>query len=103
MIRLRRAILRALEHRWLGPAIMVLLVVMLVFVMLHTTVDTAHHEVGLACLAIVAVILRILVRPAPQVERTRHRIEPHRRGPPVSRLSAAPVSLSRANAPPLRL
>jgi hypothetical protein len=103
MIGLRRTIDRALGHRWLGPVILIVLVVLLVFVMLHTTLDAAHHELALACLAIVVAALGLLVRPRRQIDRTRPPREIGLRGPPRLPLTFALSAVPQPTPPPLRL
>jgi hypothetical protein len=102
MIRLRGAIDRALGRRWLGPLIILLLVVVMVFVVLHTAVDAAHDEIGLACLAVAAVILGLLVRPKQETP-LRPSAPLRRRGPPARPAEAPPNLILQALPPPLRL
>lgn len=103
MIRLRSAIERALEHRWLGPLIILALALLLVFVVFHTTMDAAHGDgLGFTCIAIAAITFLIL-----RLRRTVIRVAVPsglvNRGPPSgARLVAAPI-VSSVVSPPLRL
>ena len=103
MIRLRSAIDRALERRWLGLLIILVLALLLVFVVFHTTVDAAHDEGGLACLALAAAIVLLLVRWRVSAT-TESAPKPfRRRGPPPAFAPVLHPVAPCATSPPLRL
>lgn len=103
MIQLRSAIDRALERRWLGLLIILVLALLLVFVVFHTTIDAAHDEGGLTCLALAAAIALLLLR-ARAGTTTESAPKPfRRRGPPASFAPALHPVAPRATSPPLRL
>lgn len=81
MIRLRSAFERGLGHRWLGPAVLLFLAVLLGLLVLHATAD-AIFESALVCLVVgLVVTVRAIVRPRPGVRRPTVRLG---RAPPRS-------------------
>jgi peptidoglycan/LPS O-acetylase OafA/YrhL len=101
LIRLRKLIDRALERRWLGILVLLVLVLLLAFVALHTAHDEAHDSLLLTCVAITVLAACVVASTRGVI-----RVQPPRsmswRGPPspfrlVSALGVAPAS------PPLRL
>lgn len=102
MIRLRETLERACRHRWLGPLVIVLLVVLIAFIAIHEGGDKLFESAGELCVALAAVLLVTLVRVLPPL-RVRAARGPQRRGPPlVPALRAGTLKLSIPIAP-LRL
>lgn len=55
MIRLRRALARALERRWIGPVVLVVVIVLLAFVGLHLVSDHFGEAAAATCGGILVV------------------------------------------------
>ncbi len=86
VIRLREMLERGRRHRWLGPAFVVLLAILLALVVLHTAADQAT-ETGVVCLAILMILVAVLLPSPPPlvilVRRTRAARDP----PPPTRIA----------------
>lgn len=102
MIRLRETLERGYRHRWLGPLVILLLVVLIAFVALHEGGETLFASAGELCVALALVLVGLVRAPARIVGRrspaSRHR------GPPLvpAARGAAGLNLSISLAP-LRL
>jgi hypothetical protein len=104
MIRLRSAIEDALGHRWLGPLIILTLAVLLVFVVLHTAHDEAHHDsLAFTCAAIAVLLTSLLVFPRRRILRVGLPRPLMRRGPPTGIVCVEPLAVPSPVSPPLRL
>ena len=64
MIRLRGALVRALERRWVGPLVLVILVVLLAFVGLHVFGDHFEDAAAATCGGLLIVTVFRLVLPS---------------------------------------
>jgi peptidoglycan/LPS O-acetylase OafA/YrhL len=80
MIRLRETLERACRHRWLGPLVIVLLVVLIAFVAIHEGGEKVFESAGELCVALAALVLTILVQLLPP-GLVRPPQAPRRRGP----------------------
>ena len=101
MIRLRETLERGCRHRWLGPLVILLLVVLIAFVALHEGGEKLFGSAGELCVALALVVVS-LVRGRPQIVGRPSR-GPLRRGPlacAAPRAGPVPLSISLA---PLRL
>jgi hypothetical protein len=89
---------RGMRHRWLGPAFVLLVPLLLALVVLHTTADQAT-EATVVCVAFLVILLTLVLPPPPRfvirVQRTRVP-----RGPPAARIAQ---NHSLTPTPPLRL
>jgi uncharacterized protein (DUF58 family) len=98
VIRLRELLERGMRHRWLGPAFVLLVALLLALVVLHTTADQAT-EATVVCVAFLVILVALLLPPPPEplirVERARSP-----RAPPRAGISQ---NLFRTVTPPLRL
>ena len=65
MIRLRSALTRALERRWVGPLVLVMLVVLLAFVGLHVFGDHFEDAAAATCGGLLIVTVFRLLLPSP--------------------------------------
>jgi hypothetical protein len=103
MIRLRETLDHACRHRWLGPLVIVLLVVLIAFVAIHEGGEKVSEAAGELCVALAGVVLVTLVRALPPLRVGAVMIF-QRRGPPLvsARGRAGDLKLSNALAP-LRL
>ncbi len=103
VIRLRAAIFRGLKHRWLGPLLVILLAVMLVLAVFHSSAAPFDHHAAadVCCFILVAFFVAVAVtRPAVLVRPFMH-VES--RGPPtLAPCGAAALELT-LSSPPLRL
>ena len=102
MIWLRTQIERGRTHPWLGPLFLVLLLLLLVFVAAHATMDQTHGTDASELVCIVLGILVLLVTLAPRPPQLQVRAHCSVRGPPT-RAAAAPARHARTTAVPLRL
>lgn len=101
MILLRRWIDRALARRWLGPLVLVVLVLLLAFVALHTLSDHVLESAALVCTAVALFFsAAVTLLAAPAVRRlgvvVRERAPPPRSPAPIARALAtrhAPLRL----------
>lgn len=99
VIRLREAIDRGLRHRWLGPLVVLLLVLLVLGLAFHEGGETLFEAGGQLCVALALIVVAALLVRRPFVRRT-CRLQP-RRGPPLALVPVArTVSASFA---PLRL
>src|SRR2546429_643030 len=89
---------RGRRHRWLGPAFVVLLALLLALVVLHTAADQAT-ETGVVCLAILMILIAILLPAPPQLLIHVRRIRAPR-APPPRRIAQSQLLCV---TPPLRL
>src|SRR5215218_3641146 len=64
VIRLRSALVRALERRWVGPLVLVLLIVLLAFVGLHVFGDHFEDAAAATCGGLLIVTVFRLVLPS---------------------------------------
>lgn len=101
MIRLRVAIERGLRHPVLGPLLVIVLAVMLVMVIFHTTNDQLHKAGLLLCAAVMLLVAVVLLPPRTLVPARRSR--PNRRGPPERRRAPIASGFPETAASPLRL
>jgi hypothetical protein len=102
MIRLREALQRARRHRWLGPLVIILLVLLVAFIAFHEGSEKLFGSAGELCIA-VAVVVVSLVRARPQIVGRPSRAFESRAPPvPPVTLPAGGVKLSISLAP-LRL
>lgn len=83
VIRLRQHIERGLRHPLVGPLLLLLLAVLVVFTALHETSESIFGEAGLVCVAIALVLLAVVPfagrRPVP----ARLAATNPSRGPPI--------------------
>jgi hypothetical protein len=98
VIRLNAMLERGRRHRWLGPAFVVLLALLLALVVLHTAADQAT-ESGVVCLAILMILIAILLPAPPQPLIHVRRIRAPRAPPPTRNAQSKFLSIT----PPLRL
>lgn len=75
-----------MRHRWLGPAFVFLVALLLALVVLHTTADQAT-EVGVVCLAFLVILVTLLLSPPPQILVPRLERTGAPRAPPAARLA----------------
>lgn len=75
-----------MRHRWLGPAFVLLLALLLALVVLHTTADQAT-EVGVVCLAFLVILVSLLLSPPSQLVVARFERTRTPRAPPLARLA----------------
>ena len=101
MIRLRAAIGRGLRHPVLGPLLVIVLAVMLVMLVFHTTHDQLHQAGLLICAAVMLLVAAFLIPPRRLTPVWRSR--PNRRGPPARRCAPIASGFSEMAAFPLRL
>lgn len=99
MIRLREMLERGMRHRWLGPALILLVALLLALVVLHITADQAA-EAGVVCIAFLVMVVTVLLLPPSQIVAPRLRRTRAPRAPPPARI--AQNQFSRIT-PPLRL
>jgi hypothetical protein len=66
VIRLRRALAGALERRWIGPVLLVIVIVLLAFVGLHLVVDHFGEAAAATCGGILIVTVLPLTLPRRQ-------------------------------------
>jgi hypothetical protein len=64
VIRLRSALVRALERRWVGPLVLVILIVLLAFVGLHVFGDHFEDAAAATCGGLLIVTVFRLVLPS---------------------------------------
>jgi hypothetical protein len=100
VIRLRAALERGLRNRWIGPALVCILAVILVFLALHALLDHAPTAGFAACMAIAIFLLALAFIPRPPLERVR--ATRTQRGPPLVRPARTSIASHTALAP-LRL
>jgi hypothetical protein len=101
MIRLREVLQRARRHRWLGPLVIVLLVLLVAFVAFHEGSEKLFGSAGELCIAVALVVVSI-VRARPQIVGRPSRAFQSRAPPvpPVAPAGGVKLSISVA---PLRL
>lgn len=101
MIRLRAALERGLRHRWLGPALVLVLAILLALLILHSAIDEAPVSGLVVCFAVaLLLVLRIVVPPLAVRQETRP-FSP--RAPPPAFVAARVPAYARRGSPPLRL
>jgi hypothetical protein len=101
MIRLRAAVVRGLRHRWLGPALALLLAVLLALLVLHSALDEAPASDVVVCVAIaLLVVSRFVAPPLGSRQKTR---PTSLRAPPLELVAVRAPAQSRHSSPPLRL
>jgi hypothetical protein len=89
VIALRAWLERTSKRRWVGPLVIVLLVLLLAFVALHAVHDQALQQEAVECvvaffaIAVVFLVVRICAEPVSPARRTRP--------PPVIAVRARPV------------
>lgn len=101
MIGLRAALERGLRHRWLGPALVLLLAVLLALLVLHSAFEQAPAP-GLFVCAAIALLLFARIPAPPVAERCPGR-RLSQRAPPLPLVKALVLAGSRHSSPPLRL
>src|SRR5262245_42983483 len=101
MIALRRKLQRAAQHPLLGPVVLLLLALLLVFTALHATHDQMHSDDLIVCVAFVLLALSSLLRKPPSIFRSIVQLES--RGPPNPATPAAVSARLGTPRPPLRL
>ena len=103
MIRLRQQIDRGLRHPVVGPLLLLLLAVLVVFIALHETSEGIAGHVELICVALTMVLLAVL----PLTEALRLTIRPRgaspSRAPPPASQRLRPTSIGTSSFHPLRL
>lgn len=103
MIRLRRHIECGLRHPLVGPLLLLLLAVLVVFIALHETSEGIAGHVELICVALAFVLLAVLPLTGALRLTIRPRgASPSRAPPPASR-ELRPISISTSSFLPLRL
>jgi len=102
VIWLRTQIERGSKHPWLGPLFLVLLLLLLVFVAAHATMDQAHGTDASELVCIVLGILVLLAPLVPRPPRLHLRVVSWVRGPPTFAV-AAPARPAAPTVIPLRL
>jgi hypothetical protein len=65
MIRLRETLTRACRHRWLGPLVIIVLVVLIAVVALHEGGERLLESAGELCIAVAALGVVALARLLP--------------------------------------
>lgn len=85
MIRLREAIERGLRHPIAGPALLLLLAVLVVFVAMHETTETPPGDAALACAALALVVLTVVPLTVSRPVPTQPAATPQSRAPPLER------------------
>lgn len=103
MIRLRQQIERGLRHPVVGPLLLLLLAVLVVFIALHETSESVAVHVELICVALAIVLLAAV----PLVEALHVATRPlgtnPSRGPPPSDRRLCPSGIRTSAIHPLRL
>lgn len=107
MIRLRDMMERGCRHRFFGPVVVLVLVVLLASVFLHVAIEGAEAagQLGALCLAVATVLGSLLVVRSHGARKTVCAVEAADRGPPTVSSVAVIGSLARSGAPvaiPLR-
>lgn len=103
MIRLRESIARACRHRWLGPLVILLLVLLIAFIAIHEGGEKLFESAGELCVALAAFVVVTLVRLLPPVL-VRPLRGPRHRGPPLAAAGLRPGGLKLSiSVAPLRL
>lgn len=99
VIRLRESIERWLRHRWLGPVLLILLVLLLGMLAFHEGLAKLFESAGELCVALALFALaRLGGRPRPVTQRT---LSQPWRGPPWALLAVRAAALPAPS--PLRL
>lgn len=103
MIRLRQQIERGLRHPVVGPLLLLLLAVLVVFTALHETSEGIAGHVELICVALAMVLIAAL----PLAKALRLTIQPRganpSRAPPQATLRVRPTGIGTSSFHPLRL
>lgn len=98
MIALRGWLERTSRRRWVGPLVVILLVLLIAMTMFHTGTDQALEQEGAACIAFVffVAVTRLVQRlcASPASRRMRNRAPPERSTSTTARfVSSRPVLL----------
>ena len=103
MIRLRQQIERGLRHPVVGPLLLLLLAVLVVFIALHETSEGIAGHVELICVALAMVLLAVL--PLTEALRLTIRLRgaSPSRAPPAATQRLRPTSIGTSSSHPLRL
>lgn len=103
MIRLRRHIERGLRHPVVGPLLLLLLAVLVVFTALHEMSEGLPGDAAMACVAIALVLMTIIPLTGLPPLATRPATQHPSRAPPVSRREPPRAAICAVDFVPLRL
>ena len=103
MIRLRGHIERGLRHPLVGPLLLLVLAVLVVFMALHEMSEGLPGDAAVACVAIVLILMSIVPLAVSRPVASRRAAKRPIRAPPVDRRKLRPLDAHALHFVPLRL